>query len=260
MSLFYIYFGGKGYSILRRFPPPHSECKCWTFIVGDLISATHWAHLTISTSWGSSTSLATANGKDKIRQTFPIPTCLSSSSIFPESLQTLQLSLSSFRCDRMKSLTLHKRLLLVLDIPESQVYSCKTLQIFLPHLLYFFHNISVSPGSSWDFYFNSFLIIYINFQFCPLNHGACRIFFFFFFFLHCRDSLWSPEPAFLPLFLTSLIPAYITTSLYLCLFHSKMMLLPACPAPWFKSKLHEHNARRSLALGSWLLSSTWEVS
>lgn len=121
--LFYIYFGRKGYFLLRHFPPPHFEYKYWTFFVGGLISATHWAHLTISTPCGSNTALATANEKDKIRQTFPIPTCLSSSSIFPESLQTLQLSLSPFCCDLMKSLTLHKHLLPVLDIPESQVYS-----------------------------------------------------------------------------------------------------------------------------------------
>lgn len=114
-------------------------------------------------------------------QTFPNPTCLASSFFFPESLQTFQLSLSSFFHDLMTSLILQKCLLLVLDIPEIQLYFCKTLQFFC--LIYFISSptFSISPSSSQDFILNSFLLIFIHFQFCPLNHGTCRIFFSLFF-------------------------------------------------------------------------------
>lgn len=148
-----------------------------------LISASHCTHLTTSTPRRSNTTLATANEKDKIMQTFPNPTCLASSFFSPESLQTFQLSLSSFFHDLMTSLILQKCLLLVLDILEIQLYFCKALQFFC--LIYFISSptFSILPSSSQDFILNSFLI-FIHFQFCPLNHSTCRIFFSLFSVLH----------------------------------------------------------------------------
>lgn len=87
-----------------------------------------------STPGKSNTALAIAHEEDKIMQTFPNPTCLTSSSIFPERFQTLQLSQSSFFHDLITSL-----MFIVLNIPKIQLHSHKILQNFCS--LYFsFHN------------------------------------------------------------------------------------------------------------------------
>lgn len=70
--------------------------------------------------------------------------------------------------DMMTSHTLHKCLLVVLDIPEIQLYSCETWQNFCLIYLISSTAISILPCSSQVFKILP-LLFFIHLHFCPLK-------------------------------------------------------------------------------------------
>lgn len=122
---------------------------------------------------------------------------------------------------------IQEQLLLVPDIPEIQLCSCKRWHFFFFNLIaYFFHNYLHISSLFSSILFKFFLYYLYLCSICLPDHSNCRIFLSFF-CLHCADSLWPPKPAALPEFLKGLIPNWKSSLSLSYLPHSKIILLCA---------------------------------
>lgn len=123
----------------------------------------------------------------KERKTFPVLPFWLHLPPFLQILLILQLNPSSFLW------IIQEHLLLVLDIPEIHLCSCKRLNFlffFLNLIAYFFHNCLHIPSLFFSTVLKFFLYYLYLCSICLSDHNNCRIFLSFFFFSYITQILY----------------------------------------------------------------------